>query len=146
MSAASNYTEANVINALLRGVAFPVPSATYVSLHTASPAETGGSEVSTGAWPAYVRRSAEQGGAIGSGWSEPVDGVSTNAKQLTYPGMNGAAPITLTHWAVYDAPTGGNMLFSAALDNRAFVVDVDRFLPDVRKPDVLTVSNERRAA
>ncbi len=34
MSAASNYTEANVINALLRGVTFPVPSATYVSLHT----------------------------------------------------------------------------------------------------------------
>lgn len=72
MSAASSYTEANVINALLRGVAFPLPPNTYVSLHTADPSDAGGDEVTTTAFPAYVRREAEQGEAIGSGWSEPL--------------------------------------------------------------------------
>ena len=74
MSAASNYTEANVINALLRGVAFPVPSATYVSLHTASPAETGGSEVSTGAHASRLSRAQRtEGGMIGTVTKRPGD-------------------------------------------------------------------------
>lgn len=137
MSAASNYTEANVINALLRGVAFPLPSKTYVSLHTANPGEAGDSEVTTDAFPAYVRREAEQGGAIGSGWSEPVDGVSKNAKQLTYPGFDGAAPVTASHWAVYDAPTGGNLLFYAPLQTSRTLQSGDVFVFDI---NALTVT------
>lgn len=137
MSAASNYTEANVINALLRGVTFPVPSHTYVSLHTANPGETGGSEISTGAFPAYVRKEAEVGGAIGSGWSEPVDGVSKNAKQLVYPSHNGTASILVTHWAVYDAATGGNLLFYAPLATNRDLQIGDVFVFDV---NALTVT------
>lgn len=99
MSAASNYTEANVINALLRGVTFPVPTTVYViSLHTANPGETGGSEVSTTNWPAYVRKDAAVGGAINTGWAAPTDGVTTNSKQIVYPGQNGAANMTVSHW------------------------------------------------
>lgn len=115
MSAASNYTEKNIIDAMLRGVAFPLPTKTFVSLHTANPGETGGNEVTTAAWPQYVRVEAEQGAAIGTGWSAPADGVSRNAKQLTYPSMNGTADVTVTHFAVYDAVTGGNMLVYAPL-------------------------------
>ena len=37
MSAASNYTENNVLNALLRGIPFPLPVNTYVGLHTDDP-------------------------------------------------------------------------------------------------------------
>lgn len=137
MSAASNYTENNVINALLRGVTFPLPPKTYVSLHTANPGEAGGSEVTTGAFPAYVRREAEQGGAIGSGWSAPSDGLSRNAKQLTYPGFDGASPVTVTHWAVYDAATGGNMLFYAPLQTSRQLQTGDVFVFDV---NALTVT------
>lgn len=137
MSAASNYTEENVINALLRGVTFPVPSKTYVGLHTANPGEAGGNEVTTAAFPAYVRREAEQGGAIGSGWSAPVDGLSKNANQLTYPGFNGAAPVTVTHWAVYDAATGGNMLFYAPLQTARTLQTGDVFVFDT---NALTVT------
>lgn len=36
MSAASNYTENNVISAMLRGVSFPIPAGTYVALHTSA--------------------------------------------------------------------------------------------------------------
>lgn len=137
MSAASNYTEENVINALLRGVTFPLPSKTYVSLHTANPGETGGSEVTTVAFPAYVRREAEQGGLIGSGWSAPADGVSQNAKQLTYPGFDGASPVTVSHWAVYDAATGGNLLFYAPLQTARMLQSGDVFVFDI---NALTVT------
>lgn len=121
MSAASNYTERNVLNALLRGVTFPLPARTYVSLHTASPAEVGASEVIAAQWPAYTRRDAEVGGAIGSGWSAPAPDAmddsyyTMNAKQVTFPGFDGSAQITLTHWGVYDAATNGNLLLAAPL-------------------------------
>jgi len=131
MSAASNYTETNVINALLRGVTFPLPTKTYVSLHTADPGETGGSEVTTGAFPAYVRKEAEAGGSIGTGWSAPTDGVSQNANQLTYPGFDGASPVTVSHWAVYDAATGGNCLFYAPLATARTLQTGDVFVFDI---------------
>lgn len=131
MSAASNYTEANVINALLRGVAFPLPAGTYISLHTADPTDAGGNEVSTTDWPAYVRRHAEAGGAIGTGWTAPSNGLSTNTNQITYPGMNGVVPVQVTHWAVHDAATGGNMLFHAPLQTARTMLTGDVFVFDI---------------
>ena len=131
MSAASNYTEANVINALLRGVTFPLPSTVYVSLHTASAGETGGNEVSTANWPAYVRKDAAVGGAIATGFAAPTDGVTTNAKQITYPGMNGASNVTVSHWALYDAATGGNLLAYGALQTARTLQPGDVFVFDI---------------
>lgn len=139
MTAASNYTEENVINAVLRGVTFPIPAGVYVSLHTADPGESGGSEVSTGAWPAYVRKDAAVGGAIASGWAAPTDGVTTNEKQITYPGMNGGSNVTVTHWAIYDAATGGNMLAHAALQTSRTLQPGDVFVFDIGS---LTVTME----
>lgn len=131
MSAASNYTEENVINALLRGVTFPLPTTIYVGLHTANPTDAGGNEVSTGNWPAYVRKDAAVGGAIASGWDAPTDGVTQNAKQIVYPGMDGVADVTVTHWALYDAPTGGNMLAHAALQTSRTLQTGDVFVFDI---------------
>ena len=131
MSAASNYTEANIINALLRGTAFPLPAHTYVSLHTANPTDAGGSEVTSGAWPQYARVQAEQGGAIGTGWDAPTDGVTQNSKQLTYLSMNGGADVVVTHWAVYDAATGGNMLAYAPLQTSRTLKTGDIFVFDI---------------
>ena len=139
MAAASNYTENNVLNAILRGVTFPIPSAVYIALHTADPTDVGGSEVSTGAWPAYARQDAAGGGAIASGWTEPVDGVSTSAKQVIYPGMDGESSITVTHWSLYDAATGGNMLVHAPLDTPRQLQPDDVF---VFNNSALTVSQE----
>lgn len=131
MSAASNYTETNVINALLRGTTFPLPTTIYVSLHTADPTDAGGSEVDTADWPAYVRKDAAAGGAIASGWASPTDGVSTNLKQITYPGMDGASAVTVTHWALYDAATSGNLLCHAALQTSRTLQPGDVFVFDI---------------
>lgn len=136
MTAASNYTEQNFINALLRGVTFPLPTAIYIGLHTDDPTDTGGNEVSTANWPAYVRRDAADGAAISTGWGAPVDGLSKNAKQITYPGMNGVAPVTVTHWALYDASTGGNMLCYGALQTARQLLTGDVFVFDINAIEV----------
>lgn len=131
MSAASNYTEENVINALLRGVTFPLPSTVYVSLHTSNPGETGANEVLTSNWPAYVRKDAAVGGAINTGWAAPTDGVTTNSKQIVYPGMNGASNLTVSHWALFDAATGGNPLAYGALQTARTLQPGDVFVFDI---------------
>lgn len=131
MSAASNYTENNVIDAIFGGVAFPLPSTLYVSLHTANPGESGGSEVSTSAWPSYVRKDAADNGALTDGWTRPGDGTATNAKQIIYPSNNGSSAVTVTHWALYDAATGGNMLCYAPLNTPRTIQPQDVFVFDI---------------
>lgn len=140
MPAASNYTRTNVLNAMLRGVAFPLPAGTWVSLHTADPTSAGtpSTEVQTSAWPAYVRRKAEGAGALGTGWSAPnAQGESKNANQLTYPSHDGLADITITHWAVWDAASGGNMLTFAPFQTPRTLKAGDIFVIDA---NALTVS------
>lgn len=114
MAAASNYTIANVLNAILRGTAMPLPAGTYISLHTAIPGGAGANEVSLAAWPNYVRRHAETG-AIGTGWSAASGGQSQNSNQITFPNNNGAGPITITHFGIWDAANAGNLLAFGAL-------------------------------
>lgn len=117
MSKFSNYTENNIIETTLRGAAFPVPAGVYLALFTADPTDANvtANEVTLAAWPAYVRRDAAGGAAISTGWTAPADGVSSNAKVLSFPANNGAGNITLTHVGLYDAAVGGNLLYHAPL-------------------------------
>lgn len=132
MSAASDYTEKNVLNSMLRGVTYPLPSKVFVSLHTANPTDTGGGEVTTANWPAYARVDAASGGAIATGWSVPAASgqaqISRNSNQIIYEGMNGTNPVTVTHWALYDAATGGNLLCHAPLNTSRTLQPGDVFI------------------
>ena len=116
MAGASTYTKNNILGAVLQGTIMPLPVAgTYISLHTTDPGATGVGEMGTLAWPSYVRRRAEAAGAMGTGWTTPVTGVSANTNQMTYPAQDGAASITVTHFAIWDQLTNGNMISSAVL-------------------------------
>lgn len=117
MSKFSNYTETNIIATTLRGTSFPVPAGVYVALFTADPTDANvtANEVQTGSWPAYVRKDAADGAAISTGWTAPADGVSSNAKVITFPANNGAGSVTVTHIGLYDAASGGNLLYHAPL-------------------------------
>lgn len=119
------------MKALCDGIAFPLPAGTWVSLHVADSSETGGSEVSLTNWPAYVRRAAEQGGAIGTGWTATANGERKNTKQLTYPSHNGIPDVTVTHWACWDALNGGNMLFGAPLETPRLLKTGDILVFDI---------------
>jgi len=115
MSEFSNYTEDNIIETTLRGVAFPVPASVYVALFTSDPGDNAsGAEVDDDNWTTYARQDAADGGTISSGWSAASNGTSSNAKEITFPANNGSA-VTITHMALFDAATGGNMLYHSAL-------------------------------
>ena len=117
MSKFSNYLENAIVDATLRGVALSVPSGTFLALFTADPTDANvtENEVNTTAWPSYVRQDVAQGGATSSGWTAPSDGVTSNAKALTFAANNGAGAVTITHIGIYDSSIGGNLLYHAPL-------------------------------
>lgn len=114
MAELSNYLENALINAVLRNTAYTSPTTVYVALHTADPAEdASGTEVSTGG---YVRQAVTFGA--------PTDGVSTNSGTVSFT-ASGASWGSVTHFAIWDASTVGNMLFYSALDTSRTVNDGD---------------------
>lgn len=136
MAAASNYLENMTVNALLRGGTFTAPANIYVALHTASPGESSGAnEVTTVAWPSYVRLDSAAGGALSDAWSDPSldDGVSKNQIQLLYPLYNGLSNMNITHFSLWDAATGGNYLIGAALSTVRTIQPSDVLVIDIEK-------------
>lgn len=100
----SDYAE-NLVCDLLTGKS---PSATrYVALYTAAPSDSGGgTEVSGGS---YARKS-----TAAADWNSAASGSSSNANAITFATASGSWG-TVTHYAVFDAVTAGNMLFWNAL-------------------------------
>ncbi|MDN7179105.1 hypothetical protein M0D69_13990 [Caballeronia sp. SEWSISQ10-4 2] len=117
MPVASAYTKDNIINCLLRGVPFPVPAGSFLSLHTGDPGDTGANEATLVNWPSYVRRDANTGQAMGTGWSASANGqgLSQNANQILWPSMNGGALVQIGWFGVWDSASGGKFLLGAPL-------------------------------
>lgn len=141
MAAASDQTKDDIINALLRGVSLTLPTATWIALHTDDPGGTGANEVSTSDWPSYVRRQAEAGGSIGSGWSASSGGAgqAQNTNQITYPSYDGTADLTITHWSVFYDSTAGTMRLKAPLQTPRLLKTGDVFVFDI---NALTASQD----
>lgn len=97
--------EATVLN-ILRATNVTAPANVYVGLFTAAPSDAGGgTELSTGA---YARQLC--GFAAPAGTPRSV----TNAADILYPvATAGYGPVT--HFAIMDAVTAGNMLYWAAV-------------------------------
>jgi len=112
MSASTSVGNA-ILNCYLRGTAITPPTRVYASLHTADPGNTGASEVGTGAWPSYIRVDPAGGAAMTTGFSAAASKATTNLKDLIFAANDGAAPISVSHVGLWDAPTGGNFLFAA---------------------------------
>ena len=117
MSKFSDYTETNIIQSTLRGVGFPIPTGVFISLFTADPTDANvtAGEVQAAAMPAYARQNAAGVGTIDTGWTAPANGVSSNAKAITFAANNGTGPIVVSHIGVYDAAASGNLLYHAPL-------------------------------
>lgn len=119
MAALSDYLENKLIDHLLRATAYTAPATTYVALLTAAPSDVGGgTEVSGGS---YARASvasgtgawtATQGGTSGASYG--TGGTTGNAATISF-ATPSAGWGTVTHFGVYDALTGGNLLFHGAL-------------------------------
>lgn len=104
MAAFSNYAEDLLVNALLRGTSFTAPATPYVALFVSDPGEAGaGTEVSGGA---YTRKAAT--------FAAPSNGVTETTADLVF-NQATADWGTVGYFAIFDASTGGNMLFHGAL-------------------------------
>lgn len=120
MAAMSDYLENKLVDFLLRAQAFVPPTTTYVALFTATPSDIGGgTEVTLGA---YARVAITSGLAAWAGTqaasstvaSTGTNGTTSNNATITYPAPT-ANWGTVTSFGIYDAATGGNLLFYATL-------------------------------
>lgn len=102
MGSKTNSFEDSVLN-VLRGT--NLNSITpYVALFTAAPGETGGGTEVTGG--AYARQSVTFGA--------PSTGTMSNSADVTFPTAT-ANWGTVTHFAIFDASTSGNMIYYGTL-------------------------------
>lgn len=101
MAALSDYAENAVGNLLLRGVALTAPATVYLALFTAAPGEAGSTNEVTGG--SYARKAITFGA--------PTNGAFSNNARIYFDDM---PAVTVTHWAIYDATTAGNMLYHGA--------------------------------
>ena len=114
MANATNYLENKLIDHLFRSATAAKPPALYVALYTAAPSDAGGgTEVAGGGYarvnvpPGDLNWTATQGGTTGV--SSGSNGATANAAAVTFatPSANWGM---LTHFAIFDAATGGNPL------------------------------------
>lgn len=103
------------LDLFLRGIAPPLPESVFVSLHTADPGATGANEVTGAQWPDYARQDSAAGGSIADAWTAAAGGQSQNTRQMLFPANDGAAPVVITHFAIWDALAGGRCTFGGPL-------------------------------
>jgi hypothetical protein len=115
-----NYLENKLIDQLFRGQAFSFPTTLYMGLLTsASSDSTLGTEVTGGD---YERASISSSLLNWSGTqsvgstsaSTGVSGTTSNNVEITFPTPSASWGV-VTHFAIYDSLTGGNMLFWSPL-------------------------------
>jgi hypothetical protein len=120
MAAMSNFLENKIIDQIFRGQAYSFPTTLYVGLFTAAPTDTGGgTEVSGGG---YARASvaaslANFAGTQGAGTTSASSGdtgTTSNNASITFV-TPGATWGTVSGFGVFDAATGGNLLFYGTL-------------------------------
>lgn len=120
MSSFSDYTENLVLNWLLTTNSATRPTAWYVGLFTAAPSDTGGGTEVSGS--AYARKVT---GTITVSGTSPT--TATNSAAIEFAAASGGNWGTITHAAIFDASTGGNMLAWAPLTTSRTINDGDVF-------------------
>ena len=115
MAALSNYAENKLVDLLFRQQAFIPPSTLYFAAFTVLPSDPGGgTECSGGSYarvavPASLVNFAGTQGAATTTVSSGSSGTTSNNIDIQFPGPT-ASWGTVVGMAVFDAPSGGNML------------------------------------
>ncbi len=113
MSDKSNYLEEATLNAVFRGVTFPVIGTVYFALCSVIPGEdgTGGTEFSgTG----YARVAVTCAAGAFKNPSSATQGQTNNTNKIVFPVAN-ADWGTANAVAIYDASVAGNLLYRVAI-------------------------------
>jgi hypothetical protein len=116
MAALSNYLENALINATLRNTTYTSPATVYVGLFLTDPTDAGtGTEV-TGT--PYARKA--------MAFNAPSNGASVNSAAVEFDQATSNWG-TITHFALFDALTTGNMLYHGALTASKTIENGDVF-------------------
>ncbi len=122
MAGLSDYAEKKVLDHTLGTTAYTKPTTVYAALFTSDPTDAGtGTEVSTTS-TGYARQAITFSAATTtSGNSSAV-----NSADVLFP-VATAAWGTLTYVGLYDAVTGGNLIWSGALSTSKTISNTDQF-------------------
>lgn len=126
MSAFSDYLENKLLEVTLRGDTY-TGGDIYVALFEDNPTDAGTGTETT--YDDYTRILAgSSAGSPDTGFDGPVSGGSTsNTRLIEFPAVgSGTAEVTVTHWALFTAATGGNMLYHAPLQNEKTLETADK--------------------
>jgi hypothetical protein len=118
--AKTHFLSDKVLNEVLRATDYVPPTTVYVALFTTATNKSGGgTEVSGGG---YARQSVTFGAPTAG-----VDGRKVvNSADVVFP-VASASWGTITHCAIFDAATGGNMLYQGALEASKTIGVNDQF-------------------
>ena len=121
MSGLSNYLENKLLDHALRNTSYTPSTTVYLTLFVGSPTDagSGGAEVS-------VTRQAVTFGAAASG-------AVSNSSSVSFTSMPAA---TLTHIAVYDHLSAGNLLIHGALSSTVVAASGDTFTIQANDLDI----------
>ena len=121
MSAKSDYLENKVVDLILGGNAFVSPATIYVALYTAAPNDAGGGTEVSGY--GYARKDVANNS---TNWPNAVNGMKANGAIIEFAAASGGNWGTVTHFALFDAASAGNMLYYGALTSSKTINDGDQ--------------------
>ncbi len=106
MSELSNHLENKFLDITLKGATAYNVTTPYLALFTTDPTDAGtGTECS---WSGYARQSMSFGTIS--------NGSVSSSGTITFPAVAGSN-VTITHIGIYDASSGGNLLYHTPLDS-----------------------------
>jgi hypothetical protein len=125
----SNYVEAKIMDWLFKKTAFgSAPTALYFSLHSADPGDTGANELSgTGSY-ARAQRDPDTDNSTNTNWNAAAASGQTlansNKLDISFPAAtaNWNSGSAILYWAMWDASSSGNCLFSGSINSGTGVV------------------------
>ena len=116
MAALSDHAENLLLNWLMTTDAVTRPTAWYVGLYTAAPSDAGGGTEVSG--NGYTRQAISCGTATGTG------GTTSNDANITFTAAGGDWG-TITHIGIFDASSGGQLLWHGAMSASKTIADGD---------------------
>jgi hypothetical protein len=118
MSAASDYLENKVMDHVLGGTPYTAPGTLYLGLFTADTGLESNSPTSEVSGAAYAREAVA---------FTVTDDTAENSATVTFDAAGAGGWGTITHIAIMDASTSGNVLFHGAVTTSKTIDEGDSF-------------------
>ncbi len=118
MGSFSNHWENKILDHIFSKGSYPPPTI-YVGLSTADPLDDA-SGLAEPVGNGYARAATNA-----SDWNAASDGTISNVNELIFSEATGSWG-TITHFALFDAATGGNMLCHGSLSSSRAIVSGDK--------------------